>query len=160
MIGHLTEINAWDRPLNAQEVDDFIEGCSGNFSQKYNPKAINWSNVTYHITYRGKNTQEASVAMEDICPLVNNTKKITVKVMNYKLGYQRSRELCNQLGGRMPLPSMNNNIDMRFGNNLTSYLPLECKSQFWMPIVKSKKNVSRCHFHIQVFGNKLYSQTF
>jgi hypothetical protein len=139
-------MNAWDRPLNVQEVDDYIEGCSGNYSLKYKPKAINWSNATYHIFHRGNSTSEAPVPMEDICPLVNNTNKVTVKVMNYKLGFQRSRELCNQLGGKMPLPSLKKNENVTFGNNMSFTVPFDCKSQFWMPIVKSKKNVTRYQF--------------
>ena len=84
LIGQMTEINAWDRPLSVQEVDDFIEGCSGNFSQKYNPKAINWSNITSHFSYRGTNTAGAKVAMEDICPLVNNTNQVSISPTFYE----------------------------------------------------------------------------
>jgi hypothetical protein len=63
--------------------------------------------------------------------------------MNYALEFYKAKSFCSQLGGVMPLPDSETNFKIRFGNNLTSILPEECNSIFWMPIVKSKKNLTQ-----------------
>ena len=137
-IGHLTDINAWDKPLKLEEVTNYNTGCNVEFSVESKPKAILWSQRNF--TYCGKNTFEEYVSRDEICPLLGTSEKTKIKILSYKLTFQESYDLCSNLGGEMPTPTREHFTEMK-NYNLSLYT--ECqKSYFWVPITKSKENSS------------------
>jgi hypothetical protein len=136
--GHLTDLNAWDRPLSPDELTEYNTGCNEDFISNSNPKAIVWSQLNF--TYLGKNTIEEIVSRAEICPLLDSTEKTNIKILGYKLPFQEAFDLCSNLGGEMPSSTKQNFNDL-LNINLTLFT--ECKKRyFWVPIKKSQTNSS------------------
>jgi hypothetical protein len=80
--------------------------------------------------------------MSEFCNEINDN-KTTVRIMNYNLPFKLGHRLCNDLGGKMPLPTRSRDFAALFGKNLSTYLPSECRNIFWLPIVTSKNSLSK-----------------
>ena len=138
LVGYITDLNAWNRPLTNKEVDQFTDGCFESFISESKPNIIGWPLINNNSII-GPNVHAEPMPKSEICLQKNQSGQVLTRIMSYQLPFKKSRSLCSYLGGTMPLPLNEADFLAIFGKNLSSQVPNECDASFWLPIVQSSQ---------------------
>ena len=135
-LGFITDLNAWNRPLTDQEVEQFIDTCSKSFITNSKPNIISWPSINNSSI--GENVHfETMPESATLCPQSWGSGQVSTRIMNYLLPFNISRSQCAYLGGKMPLITTEAEFLAISSKNFSSQIPAECEGYFWLPIVKS-----------------------
>ena len=95
--GKITDVNAWDKPLSTDDLQDLTLNCKNELHRIGPPNLINWQNATI---INSSSILRFNILREETCVRSNNQ----ISFFNVPLTFENSLSLCNNLGGQFPLP--------------------------------------------------------
>jgi len=127
-------MNAWNRPLELQELEGF-HNCKPEIFHS-DPNVINWEN--HKLLNSGITIKGIMVSVDKICPNQKDLKE-KLQLFAFNENYNESKLMCHQFGGEIPLPSGHSFFQNLFKTDFTKKLfKSTCSSAVWVPVVRSQ----------------------
>ena len=119
--GQVTDLNAWDRPLSTEKVEEWASNCNSSFYQNNPPNVISWLSSKKDLWINGSITS-FNVSWNDLC---YNAKQAYPQSSIFLVNMDLDKAClhCDALGGQLPIPkSMEDNTKI-FINRFTNGKP-------------------------------------
>ena len=115
--GSITDINAWDRPLTNQNIEEIVSFCNSSFYQVNPPNVLSWSSFTKN--FKSASISTFNVTWNDLCFDAKQAYPQS-STFSMPLNFDAAYQLCDALGGQFPLPNSMNEIYQIFNKSFTA----------------------------------------
>ena len=94
------------------------------------------------MTHKGEHVQENELTLQELCSYSRQSTN-NVTLFPSLMGFHAAKKICSQLGGELPLPTSEGNLDWALTSQNQLILNSTCAYGYWLPIIRSKTNSSK-----------------
>lgn len=143
LLGTITDLNVWSRALTVDEMVKFTSSYQLGREVSSQDKIFDWESYNHTLAKTGKFnlTDKLPLTKDDLEFGTDSYKYVHI---TYAKGYEKSRDLCEMLGGQLPMPKNQEELTQLLIDVEESALRIgvdSCETGFrWLPITQEISN--------------------